>query len=222
MSISLFTHPGYDWWVWRGVYANVNTNTEVIHEASADSQFCAQACPPQCFPFFGLAPSVLAQLSLQQLNPQVHSTLRPCSCDTFRAVAFDLNATQTPSFIRKQLALCWQGMLQTLQATLPAQYLGQYSGLTPGQVGQPIAARPCSLSKLQRSEFSGTSGDPLSAVPIRTAERRANANGSEGNRSVAVLAVVLHALPACFLSCCPSSCTGPRPAPSTTLVKNAG
>ncbi|CAL8463507.1 g3041 [Coccomyxa elongata] len=112
----------------------------VISAAGEQIRAHMQACPPQCFPFFGLAPSMLAQLSLQQLNPQ--------------------------------------GMLQAAQATLPAQYSGQYSSLTPGQVGQPIAAR---LSKLQRSEFSGTSGDPLSAVPMRTAERRTNANGSDGN-----------------------------------------
>lgn len=97
--------------------------------------------------------------------------------------------------------MCWQGMLQAAsQATLPAQYSGQYSGLTPGQVRQPIATRPGSLSKLQRSEFSGTSGEPLSAMPMRTAERRTNANGSDGNRCVAVLAVMFHALQACFSS----------------------
>ena len=32
----------------------------------------AQACPPQGFPFFGLPPSMLAQLSLQHLQPQVY------------------------------------------------------------------------------------------------------------------------------------------------------
>ncbi len=50
---------------------------DVSPQASADIGHCAQACPPQCFPFFGLAPSMLAQLSLQQLNPQVHSTRKP-------------------------------------------------------------------------------------------------------------------------------------------------
>ena len=41
-----------------------------------DSWLCrlyllVQACPPQGFPFFGLPPSMLAQLSLQHLQPQV-------------------------------------------------------------------------------------------------------------------------------------------------------
>ena len=35
-----------------------------------------QACPPQGFPFFGLPPSMLAQLSLQHLQPQVRSSLQ--------------------------------------------------------------------------------------------------------------------------------------------------
>ena len=34
-------------------------------------ELLVQACPPQGFPFFGLPPSMLAQLSLQHLQPQV-------------------------------------------------------------------------------------------------------------------------------------------------------
>ena len=34
-------------------------------------ELLVQASPPQGFPFFGLPPSMLAQLSLQHLQPQV-------------------------------------------------------------------------------------------------------------------------------------------------------
>ena len=40
----------------------------MAHELSL---LLVQACPPQGFPFYGLPPSMLAQLSLQHLQPQV-------------------------------------------------------------------------------------------------------------------------------------------------------
>lgn len=75
-----------------------------------------------------------------------------------------------------------QGALQGSQSTM----LPQYSGLNAAaQTGPPGTGRLSAFSKLQRSEFSGTSADPLNApVPMRAVERRANVDGSDGNRCV--------------------------------------
>lgn len=77
-------------------------------------------------------------------------------------------------------------LCERAQAGIRAQspVLPQYSGLAAPQAVQPVAGRLGSSSKLQRSEFSGTSGDPLAALPPRATEHRAaaNANGSDGNR----------------------------------------
>ncbi len=64
--------------------------------------------------------------------------------------------------------------------------LPQYSAFNlAAKTAPPAVGRPGAFSKLQRSEFSGTSADPLSApVPVR-AIGRTNVDGSDGNRCVA-------------------------------------
>lgn len=58
--------------LWQSVARVLHHNTPLpVLKYWLKHLLSVQACPPQGFPFYGLPPSMLAQLSLQHLQPQV-------------------------------------------------------------------------------------------------------------------------------------------------------